>query len=232
MAEALCEQGADLVIFGSGASVYKAAEEIQAAGKGSVHGLILDLGDAAQIEPAFRKALELLGGIDIMLNCAGINIRHAAEDFTLEDWDKVLNVNLKATFILCQLAGREMIPQRSGKIINVASINAYVGGYNNLAYSASKGGVGQLTKTLSNEWAKYGVNVNAIAPGYFHTQMNDYYWTTEEGAQLREFMNTKIPMGRWGEPEDLKGAAVFLASDASNYVSGIVLPVEGGLLGR
>ncbi|MEG2851833.1 MAG: SDR family oxidoreductase, partial [Hydrogenoanaerobacterium sp.] len=146
----------------------------------------------------------------------------------MEDWDSVLNVNLSAVFMLCQLAGREMLKQESGKIINIASMLSFFGGYTVPAYAASKGGVAQLTKALSNEWARHGINVNAVAPGYMATSMNTKL--IEDEARNVEITN-RIPARRWGTPDDLKGVTVFLASSASDYLSGAVIPVDGGYLG-
>ena len=146
----------------------------------------------------------------------------------MDDWDAVLNINLSAVFRLCQLAGRLFLKQKSGKIINIASMLSFFGGYTVPAYAASKGGVAQLTKALSNEWAGKGINVNAIAPGYMDTQMNTGLIADEaRNAQI----TARIPARRWGTPEDMKGTAVFLASPASDYLNGAVIPVDGGYLG-
>lgn len=232
MAEAIGRQGAAVAILDASADVEDCAAKMAQETGNPVYGICVDLSVRDEVERAFSEAISALGGIDILINCAGINRRSAAEEFSLDDWDRVIDINLRATFQMCQLAAKQMIPQRYGKIINVASLNSFIGGYNNCAYSASKGGVAQLTKTLSNEWAQYGLCVNAIAPGYMRTKMNDYYFTTEDGQKLQKVMMSRVPMGRWGKPEDLQGAAVFLSSDASDFVSGIVLPVDGGFLGR
>jgi len=165
MAEGLCEAGAKVVIMAKSDSVFTTAEEFVSRGF-DVKAVQCDLSDENSIRASFNKALELLGGrIDILVNNAGIQRRHKCEDFPLSDWDDVLNVNLRSVFILCQLAGREMLKRGSGKIINVSSMLAFFGGYTVPAYAASKGGVAQLTKALANEWASRGINVNAIAPG-------------------------------------------------------------------
>jgi len=195
-----------------------------------VYSIIADISDRTQIRQSYAKALEYLNGhLDILVNAAGIQIRHKSEEFPEEDWDKVLAVNLSAVFFYCQLAGNTMIRQRNGKIINIASIQSYCGGITIPAYVASKGGVGQLTKELSNDWGEYGININSIAPGYMATKlntalMNDPHRTAEIMA--------RIPQKRWGTGEDLKGITVFLASAASDYVNGTVIPVDGGYLGR
>ncbi|MCM1296248.1 MAG: SDR family oxidoreductase [Muribaculaceae bacterium] len=232
MAEAVSSQGAAVAILDASPDAARCASEMAQKTGNPVHGIRADLSVREELDRTFSAAAAALGGIDILINCAGINCRAPAEEFRLDDWDRVIDINLRATFQMCQLAAKLMIPQGHGKIINIASLNSFIGGYNNCAYSASKGGVAQLTKTLSNEWAQYGLCVNAIAPGYMRTKMNDYYFTTEEGARLQKVMMSRVPMGRWGQPDDLRGAAVFLASDASDFISGIVLPVDGGFLGR
>ena len=228
MTEGLCRAGASVVIFASSDSVYKAAKEFQAKGY-NVTGIKCDLADEKSIKEAFEKALETLGKLDIIVNNAGIQRRNKCEEFSLEDWDDVLNVNLRAVFTLCQLAGNHMLEKGHGKIINVASLLSYFGGFTVPAYAAAKGGVSQLTKALSNEWASRGINVNAIAPGYMATEMNTKL--IEDPKRYGE-ISARIPAGRWGTPEDLMGITVFLASDASNYLSGATIPVDGGYLGK
>jgi 2-deoxy-D-gluconate 3-dehydrogenase len=229
MAEGLAEAGAKVVIVGSSAGVLKTAEELRAKGL-DVAGIRADLGQRDKIPTMFQEALKMLGGkIDILLNDAGVQRRNHCEDFTLEDWDTVINVNLNAVFVLCQLAGREMLKQGSGKIINMASMLSFFGGFTVPAYAASKGAVAQLTKALSNEWAGKNIQVNAIAPGYMATEMNTAL--INDNGRNTEIL-ARIPAGRWGTPEDMKGLAVFLASDASNYVSGAVIPLDGGYLAK
>ncbi|MEE8706259.1 MAG: SDR family oxidoreductase [Oscillospiraceae bacterium] len=229
MAEGLAEAGAKVVIVGSSAGVLKTAEELRAKGL-DVAGIRADLGQRDKIPAMFQEALKMLGGkIDILLNDAGVQRRNHCEDFTLEDWDTVININLNAVFVLCQLAGREMLKQGSGKIINMASMLSFFGGFTVPAYAASKGAVAQLTKALSNEWAGKNIQVNAIAPGYMATEMNTAL--INDNGRNTEIL-ARIPAGRWGTPEDMKGLAVFLASDASNYVSGAVIPLDGGYLAK
>ena len=229
MTKALCEAGAEVVIFASSASVHTVAEEFSAKGF-KVKGVQVDLSQKASIEAGFAKAMEIFDNhIDILINNAGIQRRNPCEDFLFEDWQDILNVNLTAIFVLSQLAGRVMIKQGKGKIINLASLLSFFGGQTVPAYSASKGGVAQLTKALSNEWASKGINVNAIAPGYMDTEMNVALVNNpERNSQIL----ARIPACRWGTPEDLMGAVVFLSSDASNYVSGAIIPVDGGYLGK
>ena len=223
MAEGLAEAGARVVILGSSSAVMTTAEELRAKGL-DVAGLQGDLSDRAGLPALFEKAVELLGGgIDILLNNAGVQRRSRCEDFALEDWDAVINVNLNAVFVLCQLAGRKMLAQGGGKIINLASMLSFFGGFTVPAYAASKGGVAQLTKALSNEWAGRNIQVNAIAPGYMATEMNTALMGDE--GRSTEILG-RIPARRWGTPEDMKGIAVFLASPASDYVNGAVIPVD------
>ncbi len=166
--------------------------------------------------------------MDVLVNAAGILRRGRSEDFSIADWNAVMSLNLTATFLLSQLAARNMIQRgKGGKIINFASLVSFFGGQTVPAYAASKGGVAQLTKALCNDWAKYGINVNAIAPGYFDTPMNAASFSDEKRSS--EIVG-RIPLGRWGAPEDLKGIAIFLSSSASDYISGAVIPVDGGYL--
>lgn len=229
MAEALMEAGAEVVLMGSSASARTVAEEYRERGS-ACHGVACDLSSAGAREAGFHDALLALdGSLDILVNAAGVQSRHPAESFPAQDWANVIEVNLTAVFSLCQLAGRVMLKKGSGKIINVASLLSYFGGITVPAYAASKGGVMQLTKALSNEWASRGVNVNAIAPGYMKTDLNAALLA--DPVRLKE-LSARIPAQRWGEPADLKGPTVFLASDASDYVHGTMLAVDGGYLGR
>ncbi len=226
MAKALLSAGAALVIIDISSALEESVKMLSALGE--VYGVHADIATKEGRRDAFDRAFALLGGVDIFVNCAGIQRRSPSEEFSMEDWNAVLEVNLTATFDFCQLAGREMLKQGSGKIINVASMLSFFGGYTVPAYAASKGGVAQLTKALSNEWASRGINVNAIAPGYMATQMNT---KLIEDAERNKKILARIPQGRWGTPEDVGGVAVFLASAASDYINGAVIPVDGGYLG-
>lgn len=229
MAEGLCDAGAKVVIMASSDGVTDSARELSSKGY-NVCGVQCDLASNESIHRSFEKAVSLLGGnVDILVNNAGIQRRNPCEDFTLADWDDVLNVNLRAVFTMCQLAGRHMLERNGGKIINVASMLSYFGGVTVPAYAASKGGVAQLTRALSNEWAQRGINVNAIAPGYMATEMNTKLM--EDEKRNTEIL-ARIPAGRWGTPQDVKGITVFLASAASDYLNGAIIPVDGGYLGR
>ena len=182
------------------------------------------------------EILQEIPRIDILLNCGGIQHRHPSHQFPDADWNEVLQVNLTTVFTLCRDVGAHMllnephaVTRRRGSIINVASLLSFQGGLTVPAYAASKGGVAQLTKALSNEWAGKSISVNAIAPGYIATEMNTALMNDEKRA---ESILARIPAGRWGDPEDFKGAVVFLASKASSYVSGEILTVDGGWMGR
>lgn len=225
MAEALHEFGADVVLIGTSEAVEKVAGELSGA-----RAVRADLGNRDALRRAFAESVDMLGGrLDLLVNNAGTISRAKSEDFSLEEWDRVLELNLTSVFELCQLAGRIMLEQGSGKIINVASLISFFGGYTIPAYAASKGGVAQLTKALSNEWAGRGVCVNAVAPGYIATDLN--VALRNDPGRYQE-VTSRIPAGRWGAPEDLKGITVFLASAASDYMSGTVIPVDGGYCGR
>jgi len=223
MAEALVEGGARVAIVSRSGRVFDVAKEVGAV------PLQADLADRAQALSLVDRAVEALGGLEVLVNNAGVIRRHPAEEFPLDDWDHVLSVNLDAVWILAQAAGRYMLAQGHGKMINVASAISFVGGILIPAYAASKGGVAQLTKALSNEWASRGVNVNAIAPGYVKTEMTA---ALVGNPQREPLILVRIPAGRWGVPDDLKGVILFLASAASDYVHGAIIPVDGGYLGR
>lgn len=229
MAEGLMEAGAEVVVMGSSNTALDVAKKF--ANKGyTCHGVAADFKNRDSLKSGFQKGLELLGNhVDILVNVAGIQRRHFCEEFPMEDWDDVLEINLNSTFMMCQLAGNVMIKQGSGKIINTASMLSFFGGYTVPAYAASKGGVAQLTKALSNEWAAKGINVNAVAPGYMATEMNTALINDEK--RNADILG-RIPAKRWGTPEDMKGIVIFLASAASDYMNGAVIPVDGGYLGK
>jgi 2-dehydro-3-deoxy-D-gluconate 5-dehydrogenase len=189
-----------------------------------------DLSNLEAIERIVAESTEAGGRVDILVNNAGIIRRSDAIDFTEKDWDDVMNVNLKATFFLTQAVARRMLAHgRGGKIINIASLLSFQGGIRIPSYTASKSGLAGLTRLLANEWASKGINVNAIAPGYVET--NNTEALRQDPKRSSEIL-ARIPAGRWGEPADIGGAAVFLASKAANYIHGVVLPVDGGWLAR
>lgn len=192
---------------------------------------VCDLGNLEHLPEDYTRIRELCGGrVDILFNGAGVQYREKAEDFPLAKWQFVLNINLNAMFVLSQLAGRDMLANEYGRIINMASMTSFFGSVMVPAYASSKGAVAQLTKALSNEWASRGVNVNAIAPGYMVTKLTADM-EQKNPAQYKEITG-RIPRGRWGTGQDLCGLAVFLASDAADYITGAVIPVDGGFLGK
>ena len=229
LAEGLCESGAQVVLINRSERMYKVRDFFRERGF-SADGVVADLTDRVQLDDAFRQSMELLGGrLDILVNCAGMQKRMDSVDFSREDWDAVVALNLNAVFFLSQLAAREMEKQHKGKIINSASMLSYLGGYRVPAYTATKTAVMGLTRALTNEWIAKGINVNAIAPGYIATDMNRPLM--EDSVRNQEILS-RIPAGGWGDPEAFKAVVVFLASEASDYISGVTLPVDGGFLCR
>ena len=224
----LAEAGADIALLQRSSEDTTTKKEIESLGV-NCEIIPCDLEDSNQVKNAIPETIERMGTLDILVNSGGIQRRSPAVDFSEEDWDSVLQVNLKAVWILCQQAGRHMVPKKSGKIINIASLVSFQGGLYVPAYASAKGAVSQLTKALANEWSHQGVNVNAIVPGYIATDMNTAL--IEDPIRSRQILE-RIPAGRWGSPDDFKGAAIFLASEASNYIHGHLLAVDGGWLGR
>jgi 2-deoxy-D-gluconate 3-dehydrogenase len=228
IAVALAEAGADVVCHGNSHCASDTCRKVQQMGRRAT-AVQADLALPSGADELFRKARSF-AEIDIVVNNAGTIKRAPAHQFTLRDWDLVLQVNLRSLFQLSQLAGREWIENgRPGKILNIASLLAFQGGVTVPAYAASKGGVVQLTKALANEWAARGINVNAIAPGYMRT---DNTMALQRDETRNRQILERIPGQRWGEAEDIAGAAVFLCSAASDYVHGHVLVVDGGWMGR
>lgn len=230
MAQALHDAGAEVVLLDVLDLVEDSAKKMGESGA-PVHAVKGDLSKQETLESVYNECLEKLGGrLDILLNGAGIQYRCPAVDFPADRWQKILDINLSAVFYMSQLAGRTMIAQGYGRIINVCSMTAYFASVLIPAYSASKAGVMQITRALSNEWASKGVTVNAIAPGYMATELTANM--KEVNPKQYEEITGRIPMGRWGNPEDLQGPVVFLASDAAAYVSGAILPIDGGFMGK
>ena len=227
IALALAEAGADVAAAGR-SPANETVDKVRAIGR-KAENFAADLSSVAAVQPLVDAALAEFGRIDILVNNAGIIRRADAVDFTEEDWDAVMDTNLKTLFFLCQAAGKHMIARGSGKIINIASMLTFQGGIRVPSYTASKSGVGGLTKLLANEWAAKGVQVNAIAPGYIAT--NNTAALQGDETRNRQIIE-RIPAGRWGDPGDIGGAAVFLASSASDYVQGHILAVDGGWLAR
>jgi 2-deoxy-D-gluconate 3-dehydrogenase len=229
IAVALAEAGAQVACHGNTRSPEATCRQITNA-DGVAHALTGDLSRAETPKLLVEQTLERFGRLDVLINNAGTIRRAPAVEYSDDDWTAVLEVNLSSVFRLSKLAGKHMIEnRRGGKIVNIASLLSFQGGITVPAYAASKGGVAQLTKALANEWASHGINVNAIAPGYMRT-------TNTAALQADEVRNRqileRIPAGRWGEPEDVAGAAVFLSSAASDYVNGHILVVDGGWLSR
>lgn len=228
LAIGLAEAGADIV----GVGRTEPAETAAAATKLGRKFVFVkaDLGDASKVAEIVATAEREVGPVDILVNNAGTIKRNDALEFTESDWDEVMNVNLKTLFFLSQAVARSMVARSAtGKIINIASMLSFQGGIRVASYTSSKSGVAGLTKLLANEWASKGINVNAIAPGYFAT--NNTAALQADEKRNSEILG-RIPAGRWGDPKDLAGAAVFLASSASDYVHGTVLAVDGGWLAR
>lgn len=227
-AKALAEAGADILGVSTSGEGAETAALVQAAGRRYGH-VPADLSTIAPVQGIVDRALADYGRLDILVNNAGIILRNEALDFSEEEWDRVMDTNLKSLFFLSQAAARVMAKQGSGKIINIASMLSFQGGIRVPSYTASKSGVRGLTMALANEWAKHGIQVNAVAPGYI---------ATDNTAALRADQKRsaeilgRIPAGRWGDPADVAGAVVFLASSASDYVNGTTLAVDGGWLGR
>jgi len=227
IAVALAAAGADVALIGRTPAT-DTAEQVRSLGRRAAI-VSADLSTIEPVERVVAETLDALGRLDILVNNAGIIRRADAVDFTEEDWDAVVDTNLKSVFFLAQAAGRHMIAQGSGRIINIASMLTFQGGVRVPSYTASKSGIGGLTKLLANEWAKHGVTVNAIAPGYIAT--NNTAALQADRSRNAAILD-RIPAGRWGDPSDLGGAAVFLASDAAAYVQGHILAVDGGWLAR
>ena len=229
IALALADAGADVVCAGSTReSAAETAEAVRKRGR-EAWRVGADLADRAAVDRLADEAETQAGRIDILVNNAGTIRRHPAAEYPVEDWDVVLETNLDAVFLLSRRFGGAMIERGHGKIINIASLLSFTGGVTVPAYTASKHAVAGLTKALANEWAEHNVQVNAIAPGYFRT---DNTQALQDNPQRAKAIGDRIPAGRWGEPSDLGGAAVFLASRASDYVNGHILVVDGGWTAR
>jgi 2-deoxy-D-gluconate 3-dehydrogenase len=224
----LAEAGADVAVHGNTRSPEATCTRLHALGRRALP-VVGDMADPQVPGRLVAETIAGLGGIDILVNNAGTISRAPAVETSDADWLAVVEVNLNGVFRACRAAGRHMLAAGRGKIVNVASLLAFQGGITVPAYAASKGGVAQLTKALANEWAAHGINVNAIAPGYMRT--DNTAALQQDAVRCRQILE-RIPAGRWGEPSDVAGAAVFLASAASDYVHGHVLVVDGGWMGR
>ena len=231
--------GAGLVsgFLAAGTQVVVSARSEESAAQGraahlgdkNIHFIEADLMSDQSIQHFISQANATLGGIDVLIQAHGNVFPGPATQVSLDTWHEQIQVNLTATFRLAQAVAPQMIERKKGKIINIASMLTFQGGLNASGYAAAKGGVGQLTKALSNEWAPHGVNVNAIAPGYIKTKLNKHIWTD---PVRHDQVLARLTSGRWGEPADLVGPALFLAATASDYLHGVLLPVDGGWLSR
>jgi 2-deoxy-D-gluconate 3-dehydrogenase len=227
MAVALASAGADCVLVARSACT-DTEQAVTALGRRAIV-VTADMAESASIPKIMDAAIGTFGRVDIVVNNAGIIRRADLLEFSEQDWDDVMNVNAKSVFLLSQAAARDMLKRGEGKIINIASLLTFQGGIRVPSYTASKGAVAQLTKAMANELAQFGINVNAIAPGYMTTNNTEQLRSDEE---RHHSISERIPAGRWGTTEDLSGAVIFLASQASNYVNGHVLVVDGGWLAR
>jgi 2-deoxy-D-gluconate 3-dehydrogenase len=229
MARALARAGADVVLHASTTDPADAAAAIAAAHGVRTASLVANVEHRGAVDALVPGVLDRMGRLDIVVNNAGIIRRADAAEYDDADWDAVLEVDLTSVYRICRAAGRHMLAEGHGKIVNIASVLSFQGGVRVPAYAAAKGGVAQLTKALANEWAGRGVNVNAIAPGYMRT--DNTRALAEDPVRHKQILD-RIPAGRWGDPDDLGGAVVFLASNAADYVHGHVLVVDGGWMGR
>lgn len=228
IAEGLAQAGANVACHGNSQSPKETCLRVEAAGRKALR-LSADLSSKDAPRALIEETLRGFGRLDLLINNAGTIRRAPAAEMDDVDWSLVIDVNLSSVFRMCQLAGRHMLERGQGKIVNIASLLSFQGGITVPAYAASKGGVAQLTKALANEWAARGVNVNAIAPGYIRT--NNTKALQENPVRNQQILD-RIPAGRWGEASDIAGAAVFLCSQASSYINGHVLLVDGGWMGR
>ena len=228
IAVAIAQAGANVAVHASTSVPEDVIQAVAATGVRHV-GLTANLSHPDRAPELIEKTIAALGSIDILVNNAGITRRAPAVDYSITDWDDVIATNLTSVFRLCQCAARPMLEQGFGKIVNIASLLSFQGGIIVPAYAAAKGGVAQLTKAFANEWAARGIQVNAIAPGYIATELTQAL--QDDPTRSRQILE-RIPAARWGSPQDVAGAAVFLSSAASDYISGHVLVVDGGWLGR
>ncbi|MFE7592387.1 SDR family NAD(P)-dependent oxidoreductase [Kitasatospora sp. NPDC057512] len=225
IAAGLARAGARVIVAGRSSEAADAVAGKLAVDGGSAVGVGLDVTREAEVEDVLSRAVREHGGLDIVVNNAGIIDRFPAEDYPAESWQRVIDTNLTGAFLVSRAAGRAMLRQGSGKIINIASVLAHSGGRNVVAYAASKGALVQLTRACAAEWAGRGVHVNAIAAGYFETDLTAGLRTD---AQRSAGLLTRVPAGRWGRPEELVGTVLYLASEASSYVHGAVIEADGG----
>jgi gluconate 5-dehydrogenase len=226
LARGLAAAGGRVVVNGrTAATVEAAAEKLRAAGA-EVFPAVFDVTDSAQIAAAVERIEAEFGPIEILVNNAGIQRRGVLEDYPEETWRELMRANLDSVFLVSQPVARRMIPRKRGRIINVASVQSELARFNIAPYTASKGGVKMLTKGMATDWGRHGLRANAIAPGYFKTELNQ---ALVEDEKFSAWLTARTPMGRWGDVDELIGAAVFLASEASSFVNGHILYVDGGI---
>lgn len=226
LALGLAEAGAEVaVVARTQKDLDETVQAIEAKG-GKAYPITADLTASGAAEQVVAQTVEALGGLHILINNAGMNIRKKANEVTEEEWDRVVDLNLKASFFMCQAAGKIMCEQKYGRIVNIASVAGVVAMRTGIAYGSSKAGVIQMTKVLALEWSKFGVNINAIAPWYFRTPLTEALLSDE--GYLQEILQ-RTPSGRIGDVEDLVGPAIFLSSDAAAYVTGQTISVDGGM---
>jgi len=224
-AAVLAQAGANVVLIGRHLlALHQQSNNLTQFGVG-VRSIRCDVGNSDDVRNAAQEAVAAFGHVDILVNNAGIIRRSPATEYSLEDWRAVIDTNLTGAFLLTQLIGRTMVERGSGKIINIASLLSFSGGMNVVAYTASKSAIAGITRSFANEWGRHGVNVNAIAPGYIRTEATA---ALQNDPQRYQALLSRIPAARWGEPSDLQGPILFLASNASNYVNGHILTVDGG----
>lgn len=227
IALSLAQAGANIAAAGIVAAD-ETGDKVRALGRKFIN-IDANLMSLEPIDRIISETVSGLGGLDILVNNAGLIRREDSVDFSEADWDAVMNVNIKSAFFMCQAAGRKMIAQGHGKIINIASMLSFQGGIRVPSYTASKSGIAGITRLLANEWASKNININAIAPGYMATDNTQQL--RDDPARSADILG-RIPAGRWGEPSDVGGTAVFLASKAANYLNGAIVPVDGGWLAR
>lgn len=228
MAKGLAEAGAKLIVNGTTPSRMETALEVYNNEGYQAHGFLFDVTDEEKAEQTVNHIEEKIGPIDILINNAGIIRRKPLQDMKVEDFQRVIDVDLTGPFIMAQKVGRHMIERKAGKIINICSMMSELGRDTVGAYAAAKGGLKMLTKNLATEWARHNIQVNGIGPGYFATEQTEPI--RKDGHPLHEFIKNRTPAGKWGDPSDLAGAAVFLSSSASDFVNGHILYVDGGML--
>lgn len=228
LAIGLAEAGADIVAVSSSNQILAFKEKVEALDRKCVV-LQYDIGRVEHANTIISEAVKSFGKVDILVNAAGVTRRSPAIDFTEKDWDDVMDVNIKAAFFLSQAAARDMMKRKKGKIINIVSMLSFQGGILCPSYTASKHALAGVTKALANEWAQHGINVNAIAPGYIKTELTAGLLAD---SSREPAISARIPAGRWANPEELKGAVVFLSSESSNYMHGHILCVDGGWMAR